>query len=67
MTFTSKFNLLETVEIREIPMLITHIDFAPKRVSYCLSWISNGAYNEMWLGEEELFEFINIKKNKRST
>ena len=61
MTFTSKCNLLETVEIRGIPMLITHIDFVPNRTSYCLSWISNGSCYEQWLGEEELLEFIKMK------
>lgn len=60
-TFTSKFGLLETVKISDVPMLIVAIDFIPGRTRYCLSWISNGQFYESWFGEAELVEFLKMK------
>lgn len=59
--FSSRFGLLEKVTIREVPMLITAVDFMPGRIRYCLEWIANGAHHEQWLGEQELIAFMEMK------
>lgn len=62
MKFESRFGLLDTVRIRDVPMLIIAVDFLPGgRIRYCLAWLSGGQYADQWIGEDELIKFLEMK------
>ena len=62
MTFESRFDLLQEVKIRDVKMLVVAVDFLPGgRIRYCLSWLSNGSCQEMWIGQDELLAFMKMK------
>lgn len=62
MTFESRFDLLQEVKIRDVKMLVVAVDFLPGgRIRYCLSWLSNGSFQELWIGQDELLAFMKMK------
>lgn len=62
MNFESIFDLLQEVKIRDVKMLVVAIDFLlGGRIRYCLSWLSNGSCQELWIGQDELLAFMKIK------